>query len=159
MSFWASIWFSRYWLLQNSVNFLFKKGSSTNRNINDIVAYPLFLVMPLRFRSDLNLSSWNARLISVSIQTFWFWICFCKERENVLIEFIAVPFFSIIRCLAMSNILKMEPLFNYFPFNFKKLSLSLPQHLTAKLQTIIWIYEWVVCLSLLETKYEIYLYR
>jgi hypothetical protein len=37
----------------------------------------------------------------------------------------------------MSNILKSEPLFNYFPCNFKRLSLSLHLILTAKLQQII----------------------
>jgi hypothetical protein len=36
----------------------------------------------------------------------------------------------------MSNILKIEPLFNYFSNNFKKLSLSLACFLTAKLQII-----------------------
>jgi hypothetical protein len=36
----------------------------------------------------------------------------------------------------MSNILKSEPLFNYFPCDFKKLSLSLPRLLTAKLKLI-----------------------
>jgi hypothetical protein len=59
---------------------------------------------------------------------------FFKERENELIELKAVLFFCIISCLAISNILKSEPLFNYFSFNFEKLSLSLPYFLTAKLK-------------------------
>ncbi len=134
MPFFASILFSRHRLDQKSVNFLFKKGSRTNKNINEIVAYPLFLVMQQRFKSDLNLSSWNARLISVSMETVWFSICFCKERENVIFDFIAVLFISVIRCLAMSNILKTEPLFNCFPCYFINLSLSLLFILTAKLQ-------------------------
>ena len=37
----------------------------------------------------------------------------------------------------MSNILKIEPLFNYFSNNFKKLSLSLACFLTAKLKYFI----------------------
>jgi hypothetical protein len=36
----------------------------------------------------------------------------------------------------MSNILKIEPLFNYFSNNFKKLSLSLACFLTAKLKSL-----------------------
>jgi hypothetical protein len=84
------VWFFKYPGFHKSVTTLFKNGSNTYKNSKVAVLNPLFLIILLCLIKDLKLSSLKALLISESKATDCLEICFCNEREYVILDFMAV---------------------------------------------------------------------